>query len=115
MPPACLVRAREREADRRTRVVGQVGASVQAFDCRDIVVVASQGGLPEDPQWYRNLQAGPAVDYEFRGRRVPVTARTADADERAELWPRLVDLYAGYADYQRWTEREIPVVILERR
>lgn len=86
---------------------------VTLVDGDSFVVVASQGGLPENPQWYRNLQAGPEVDFEFRGRRVPVTARTAEGQERAQLWPRLVDLYADYASYQRWTEREIPVVVLD--
>lgn len=41
-----------------------------------------------------------------------VTARTANAEERADLWPKLVDLYADFASYQSWTDREIPVVIL---
>ena len=45
-------------------------------------------------------------------RRFPVRARTADAEERARLWPRLVDAYSGYRDYQARTEREIPVVVL---
>jgi len=81
-----------------------------------LVVVASQGGLPEHPQWYRNLRAHPETSVQLRHRGVvPVRARTADARERAELWPRLLELYADFADYQAWTKREIPVVILEPR
>lgn len=80
------------------------------------IVVASQGGLPKHPQWHFNLAASPQTRVHLRGRRgVPVTARMADAEERAELWPRLVGLYADFATYAAWTEREIPVWILERR
>lgn len=78
-----------------------------------VVVVASQGGLSSHPQWYRNLQADPDVEVEFRGRRRRLRARTADQHERAQLWPRLVAMYADFAAYQEWTEREIPVVICE--
>jgi len=82
----------------------------------DVVVVASQGGLPRHPQWYFNLLAHPETRVHVKGRRdLPVTARAASADERRELWPRLVDLYADFAKYQAWTEREIPVVILTPR
>ena len=84
-------------------------------DGADLVVVASQGGLPRDPQWYRNLQADPDVQVQV-GREVrQVRARTATPEERARLWPRLVDLYADFASYQAWTEREIPVVVCEPR
>lgn len=88
---------------------------VTLIDGERFVVVASQGGLPENPQWYLNLRAQPDVVFEFRGTRSPVRARTARTDEKAVLWPRLVELYDGYADYQRWTERDIPVVLLEPR
>jgi deazaflavin-dependent oxidoreductase (nitroreductase family) len=82
----------------------------------DLVVVASQGGLPKHPQWYWNLLAHPDTTVQLRARGVlPVRARTADPAERAQLWPRLVELYADFATYQAWTEREIPVVILSRR
>jgi len=85
-------------------------------DGDDLVVVASQGGLPKDPQWFHNLVASPDTAVHLRGRRgVPVHARVAGPDERAALWPRLVELYADFAKYARWTEREIPVVVLEPR
>lgn len=88
---------------------------VTLVDGPRFVVVASQGGLPENPQWYRNLLVHPDVTFEFRGARTPVRAHTASTDEKAVLWPRLVELYADYANYQRWTDRDIPVVILEPR
>lgn len=82
----------------------------------DVVVVASQGGLPRHPQWYFNLLAHPETRIHVNGRRdLAVTARAASADERRDLWPRLVELYADFAKYQAWTEREIPVVILSPR
>ena len=83
-------------------------------DGERLVVVASQGGLPRNPQWYLNLLARPETTVRVRrvGRRA-VRAREATGEERAELWPRLVDLYADFAKYARWTEREIPVVVLE--
>lgn len=84
-------------------------------DAPDVVIVASQGGLPKNPQWYANLMANPETTVQIRAEGRKVRARTATADERAALWPRLVDLYADFASYQAWTDREIPVVILEPR
>src|SRR3954454_22087513 len=85
-------------------------------DGGDLVVVASQGGLPRNPQWYANLAAHPDTTVSLPGERDrPVRARTATPDEREQLWPRLVDLYADFAKYQKWTERQIPVVVLEPR
>jgi deazaflavin-dependent oxidoreductase (nitroreductase family) len=79
----------------------------------DIVLVASQGGLPTNPQWFYNLQANPAVQIEIGKQRRAYQARTATGDERAQLWPQLVDMYADYDSYQAWTDRQIPVVICE--
>lgn len=84
-------------------------------DGADLVVVASQGGLPKNPQWYPNLLARPDTIVHLPGEARAVRARTADPDERAALWPRLVELYADFEKYARWTDREIPVVVLEPR
>lgn len=78
-----------------------------------VVVVASQGGLPKHPQWYLNVLADPDVTVQVGGDVRRLRARTASTSERAELWPRLVDLYADFATYQSWTDREIPVVLCE--
>lgn len=78
-----------------------------------VIVVASQGGLPANPQWFFNVRANPAVQVEIGKRRGDYRARVAGPDERARLWPRLVELYPDYASYQSWTDREIPVVICE--
>lgn len=79
------------------------------------VLVASKGGDPRHPAWYTNLVAHPDVDLAVDGRTIPMTARTATPEERAELWPRITRSYPGYAGYQKKTTREIPVVICEPR
>ncbi|GGN22415.1 nitroreductase [Streptomyces fuscichromogenes] len=79
------------------------------------IVVGSQGGLPRHPQWYLNLRSNPDTYIQIRAARTPVHARTADPQERSRLWPLLLEVYADFALYQEWTDREIPVVILEPR
>ncbi len=78
-----------------------------------VVLVASKGGSPTHPQWYRNLSEEPKVLVRTGAHLRVMRARTAGKDEREELWPRLVDLYQEYDWYQSWTDREIPVVICE--
>lgn len=97
------------------RKSGQVRTTPLLFlpDGDRVVVVASQGGLPRHPQWYLNVLADPEVTVQVRGDVRRMRARTATPDERAALWPRLVDLYADFASYQSWTDREIPVVVCE--
>jgi deazaflavin-dependent oxidoreductase (nitroreductase family) len=85
------------------------------LDGPNVVIVASQGGRPDDPQWYRNLVANPDTYVEIGSERWAVRAVTAEAEERARLWPKLVDVYADFENYQSWTEREIPVVVLQPR
>ncbi len=89
---------------------------VYLADGANIVVVASQGGLAKDPQWYGNLKAHPDTRVHLpRERARPVRARIAQGVERKDLWARLLDLYADFAKYDSWTDREIPVVVLEPR
>ena len=78
-----------------------------------VVLIASKGGDDRDPDWYRNLQARPDAFLVINGQRHAVHARTAGAAEKAELWPKIVASYKGYADYQQRTDRDIPVVICE--
>jgi F420H(2)-dependent quinone reductase len=82
-------------------------------DGANLVVVASQGGLPSDPQWFLNVKANPDVEVQVGARVEPRRARVATPEERAALWPRLVEHYRDFATYQAWTERTIPVVLLE--
>jgi F420H(2)-dependent quinone reductase len=78
-----------------------------------VILVASQGGLPEHPAWYHNITANPEVTVQVKRDVRRMRARTASPEERAELWPRLLEVYADFDDYQSWTEREIPVVICD--
>lgn len=78
-----------------------------------VVLVASKGGDDRNPDWYSNLVADPRVRITLSGRTRQMRARTATAEEKAELWPRIVASYRGYAGYQRRSSRDIPVVICE--
>jgi deazaflavin-dependent oxidoreductase (nitroreductase family) len=80
----------------------------------DYVIVASKGGAPAHPAWYLNLEAKPEVRLQVKGDKFPARARTAQGEERAKLWPKMVEIYQPYADYQTKTAREIPVVVLKR-
>ena len=84
-------------------------------DGDDLVLVASKGGNPRHPAWFHNLRANADVTVQVGSKRRPVRARVATPEERARLWPKVVKAYGGYAGYQRRTEREIPLVILEPR
>jgi deazaflavin-dependent oxidoreductase (nitroreductase family) len=79
------------------------------------VVVASKGGAPDHPAWYKNLLAEPEATIEVKGDTVPVVATTADSDERSRLWALMTEVWPDYDEYQAKTEREIPVVVLTRR
>jgi deazaflavin-dependent oxidoreductase (nitroreductase family) len=76
------------------------------------VVVASKGGAPTHPFWYLNLQANPEVRVQVKAEKFTARAHTADAAERALLWPKMVEIYAPYDQYQTKTDRQIPVVVL---
>jgi deazaflavin-dependent oxidoreductase (nitroreductase family) len=84
-------------------------------DSNRVVLVASKGGDDRHPDWYRNLQSHPDAELVINGERRKMHARTASADEKAELWPKIVAAYKGYAQYQQRTSRDIPVVICELR
>ena len=86
---------------------------VYARDGENFVLVASKGGYPKHPAWFHNLVANPDTTVQVGSRHLEVHARVADPEERKRLWPVVVGVYSGYDDYQRRTEREIPLVILE--
>jgi deazaflavin-dependent oxidoreductase (nitroreductase family) len=79
------------------------------------VIVASKGGAPENPAWYENLLADPNIQIQVHDEQIPVRASTATGEERARLWALMVEAWPAYDDYAKRTEREIPVVVLERR
>jgi deazaflavin-dependent oxidoreductase (nitroreductase family) len=78
------------------------------------LVVASRGGAPSHPDWYRNLSANPRVQVQVRGERFAARARTATPAEKPELWRKMVAIWPDYEQYQHRTDRDIPVVVLER-
>jgi deazaflavin-dependent oxidoreductase (nitroreductase family) len=78
-------------------------------------IVASNGGSPTHPDWYHNLKANPETTIQVGSRRIPVRARVATPAERKRLWPKAVAAWNGYEGYQKRTEREIPLVVLEPR
>jgi F420H(2)-dependent quinone reductase len=83
-------------------------------DGDNLVIVASKGGFPKHPAWFHNLKANPDTTVQVGSHHMPVRARVANADERERLWPKAVESYRNYADYQvRSKGREIPLVILE--
>jgi deazaflavin-dependent oxidoreductase (nitroreductase family) len=79
------------------------------------VVVASRGGAPDHPDWYKNLLANPQATLQVKNERFPVRAETAGGDERARLWQRMTEVWPDYDQYQKRTDREIPVVVFRRR
>ncbi|MBV8523954.1 MAG: nitroreductase family deazaflavin-dependent oxidoreductase [Acetobacteraceae bacterium] len=82
-------------------------------DGKSYIVVASKGGAPEHPGWYRNLLANSDVEIQVGTEKSKARARTATGEERKRLWKKAVEFWPPYADYQKKTEREIPVVVLE--
>jgi deazaflavin-dependent oxidoreductase (nitroreductase family) len=109
-PPMLLLdHVGARSGTRRT------SALVYVRDGEDVVIVASKGGHPKNPAWFHNVMANPDTTVQIGPRRMPVHARLADPAERERLWPMAVEVYGGYEQYRRRTEREIPLVILEPR
>ena len=78
------------------------------------VIVASKGGAPEHPGWYRNLSKNPEVEVQIKGDRFSARARDAQGEERERLWRMMNGIWRHYDEYQQKTDREIPVVVLER-
>ena len=77
------------------------------------IVVASKGGAPQHPGWYRNIAANPEVDVQVGTTKMRARARTATGAERVRLWQKALEFWPPYAEYQKKTEREIPVVVLD--
>ncbi|HEY3263102.1 MAG TPA: nitroreductase family deazaflavin-dependent oxidoreductase [Pseudonocardiaceae bacterium] len=80
----------------------------------DYLVVASRGGSDQPPAWYLNLQANPTVGVQIKGDRFTARARTATPGEKPPLWREMTEVWPDYDTYQHRTDRQIPVVVLER-
>jgi deazaflavin-dependent oxidoreductase (nitroreductase family) len=83
-------------------------------DGGNYVLVGSQGGTPGHPDWYLNLAATPEVGVQVKADKFRAHARTAEGEERDRLWQQMNGIWPHYDEYQAKTEREIPVVVLER-
>lgn len=107
--PALVLTTKGRKsgADRKLALIYQEVAG-------NPVVVASNGGAPKHPSWYLNLQANPEVRVQVGADRFTARARTAEGEERAQLWDKMAQVWPYYNDYTKRTDREIPVVVLER-
>jgi deazaflavin-dependent oxidoreductase (nitroreductase family) len=82
------------------------------MDGEDFVIIASKGGAATHPAWYLNLRSNPEATVEIGDREVQVKAEVADPEDKARLWQKMVEMYPTYDDYQRKTEREIPLLVL---
>ncbi|WP_436499496.1 nitroreductase family deazaflavin-dependent oxidoreductase [Actinokineospora sp. HUAS TT18] len=107
--PALLLTTRGRKSGVSRRTPLYYGRAGDAY-----LLVASNGGSVGHPSWYLNLRDDPSVTVQVLDDVFQATARTAGPDERPELWDIMVKEFSTYASYQRKTEREIPVVVLER-
>jgi deazaflavin-dependent oxidoreductase (nitroreductase family) len=87
---------------------------IYAEDGDRYVIVASKGGAPEHPGWYQNLAKTPEVELQVMDDVFPARARTAEGEEREQLWRKANEVWPHYDEYQTKTDREIPVVVLER-
>jgi proline iminopeptidase len=98
------------------RRTGQVTTTplIYGLDGDTPVIVASKGGAPDDPGWFKNLAKHPEVGVQIKGDRFIAQARVAEGEERERLWELMNEVWPHYAEYQEKTEREIPVVVLER-
>jgi proline iminopeptidase len=83
-------------------------------DGDNVVLVASKGGAPAHPGWYRNLRKNPDAEIQIMGDRWRVRARDAEGEERERLWELMAGIWPHYDEYATRTDREIPVVVLER-
>ena len=84
---------------------GQIGNSY--------IIVASKGGAPDHPSWYKNLLVHPDAEVQVGTKRLKAKARTASGEERTRLWQEALKFWPPYADYEKKTERQIPVVVLD--
>jgi deazaflavin-dependent oxidoreductase (nitroreductase family) len=93
----------------------RANALIMEPDGDDYLIVASKGGAPAPPAWFLNLEAHPeAVEVQVKGDRFKVNARIATPEEKPRMWKKMTEAWPDYDAYQEKTDREIPVVVLER-
>ncbi|MBK8295610.1 MAG: nitroreductase family deazaflavin-dependent oxidoreductase [Solirubrobacterales bacterium] len=110
LPPMCLIdHVGARSGTKRTSPL------LYIEDGDDIVIVASKGGYEKSPAWFYNLKANPDTRVQIGNEIRPVRAHVASEAERQKLWPKAVEVYPSYQQYQDRTKRKIPLVVLEKR
>jgi deazaflavin-dependent oxidoreductase (nitroreductase family) len=107
--PTLLLTTIGRKSGKRRRT-----ALIYGQDGDHYVVVASRGGHKEHPAWYLNLAENPEVEVQVNADKFSARAHTATAEEKARLWPLMAAIWPAYDDYQTKTDREIPMIVLER-
>lgn len=105
--PVCLITTIGRKSGQKRTV-----ALIYLQEGEDVILVASKGGMEHHPQWYLNMEANPDVEVEIGTTITPMKARRASDEEKAAYWPKLVEIYPDYEDYQARTTRNIPVMVL---
>jgi len=108
--PTLLLTTTGRKSKRR-----QVLPLIYGTTGKGHAIVASKGGAPAHPAWYLNLSADPDVEVQVGANKFAARARTASGSERAALWKQMAAIWPDYEEYQRKTQREIPVAVLEPR
>jgi len=103
--PVCLLVTQGRKSGQE-----RTAPLIYMKDGDDYIFVASKGGMSHHPAWYLNLEANSECAVEEGKRRIDATARRVSDEEKAELWPRLLEVYPDYDDYQARTTRNIPVI-----
>jgi deazaflavin-dependent oxidoreductase (nitroreductase family) len=78
-----------------------------------VAVFGSRGGSPRNPDWYHNVRANPGVSVEIGTGRIEAKARVAEGEERERIWEKQKKEMPGFADYERQTDRQIPVIVIE--
>lgn len=92
----------------------RISPLVYTSDGERMVIIASKGGAPTNPDWYYNLKANPLVEVERGVERFQARATVAEEPERTRLFDQMVAERPGFGDYQRKTTRVLPVIVLER-
>jgi F420H(2)-dependent quinone reductase len=95
--------------------IHRTAALLYVSDCDNVAIIASKGGHPKHPAWYHNLKANPETAVQIGTERRPVRAREATPSEHERIWKQAVELWPQYDAYQSRTDRQIPIVVLERR
>lgn len=110
VPPMCLIdHVGAKSGTKRTSPL------LYIEDGDNVVIVASKGGYEKSPAWFYNLKANPDTTVQIGSQVRRVRAHVADEAERKRLWPKAVEVYPSYQQYQDRTDRKIPIVVLEPR